>query len=132
MPFTFLLFITRKPTLTPTEFKTHWDAAHVALLQSTAGPYFPLTHTRRYIARPAAEATTGSWPASVLVGTQEDFAYDWIAELVFEDEAAFQEFMGAVSEPEAARRIAEDEERFIVREKMRAVVLGETSVTSRE
>ena len=126
--FTFLLFITRKPTLSPDEFRSHWDTIHVELLRSIAGEHFPMTHTRRYIARTNQD---GAWPASILVGAQEDFTYDGIAELVFPDEAAFHKFFAIVSEPEAAARIAADEEAFIVREKMKAVVLGETSVTTR-
>lgn len=131
MSFTFFLFITRKPTLTPTEFKTHWDTVHIPLLQSIAGEDFPISHTRHYIARPPQQNIDGTWPAAVLVGGQEDFPYDGIAELVFENEKAFQRFMGKVSEPEAAARIAADEEMFGVREAMRAVVKAGTSVTSR-
>jgi hypothetical protein len=129
MSFRFLLFITRKPTLTPAEFQSHWDTKHVELLKSIAGDAFPLTHTRHYIRRTAHDS---SWPAAVLVGTQEDFTYDGIAELVFPSEAAFQTFFSIVSAPEAAARIAADESTFIIREQMKAVVLGETSVTRRE
>lgn len=142
MPFTFLLFIPRNPALTPTEFKTHWETIHIPLLKSIAGPLFPLTHTRHYISRPAQDPShpdpksnsdkdNEAWPAAVLVGTQEDFTYDGIAELVFENEVAFHTFMAKMGEEENAKRISEDEERFIVRERMRAVVKGGTEVTGR-
>ncbi|KAF1959505.1 hypothetical protein CC80DRAFT_406193 [Byssothecium circinans] len=130
MAFSFFLFITRKPTLTPAEFKKHWDTKHVELIKSIAGEHFPITHTRHYIARPTEQNST--WPAAVLVGSQEDFTYDGIAELVFHDEQAFQTFFATVSAPEAAAKIAADEENFTVREKMKAVVKGDTSVTSRD
>ncbi len=129
MTFSFLLFITRKPTITPAEFKEHWDNVHVELLKSIAKEHFPITHTRHLIARPAEE--NGIWPAAVLIGAQEGFTFDGIAELVFEDETAFKTFYGLVSEPEAAAKIAADEETFIVREQMRAVVKSSTTVTSR-
>ncbi|KAK3202101.1 hypothetical protein GRF29_161g156383 [Pseudopithomyces chartarum] len=129
MPFKLLLFITRKPTVSPAEFKDHWDNKHVALLKSIAGDKFPLTHTRNCISR---TEDNGTWPANVIVGTQEDFSYDGIAELVFENEAAFKTFFAIISESEAAARIAADEEVFAVREKFKAIVLGETSVTSRD
>ncbi|KAF2705618.1 hypothetical protein K504DRAFT_460331 [Pleomassaria siparia CBS 279.74] len=129
MVFIVLLYITRKPTLTPSEFRHHWDTQHVQLLKSIAGEDFPITHTRHYIARPTE--VNGAWQAAVLLGGQEDFSYDGIAELVFEDEDAFHTFFASVSAPEAAASIAEDEDRFIVREKTRAVVAGETSVTAR-
>ncbi|KAF1972134.1 hypothetical protein BU23DRAFT_166488, partial [Bimuria novae-zelandiae CBS 107.79] len=70
MTFSLLLFITRKPTLTPAEFKAHWDNTHVELLKSIAGDKFPLTHTRRYIAR---TEDNGTWNAAVIAGTQDDF-----------------------------------------------------------
>jgi hypothetical protein len=129
MTATILLFITRKPTITPAEFKTHWDTKHVELLKSIAGENFPLTHTRHYIAR---QPENGSWPAVILIGAQEDFSYDGIAELVFPDESALQTFFGIMSAPEAAARIAEDEETFSVREKMKMVVMGEKSVSTKD
>jgi hypothetical protein len=136
MTFKLLLFATRKPTLTPAEFRTHWETVHTPLIQSIAGSAFPLSHTRRYIARTPSPSSTSdtsnTWPAAVLVGAQEDFSYDGIAELVFEDQGAFEKFMGVVSGEEAAKRIADDEEAFLAREKLRAVVLGETESTSRE
>ncbi|KAF1967258.1 hypothetical protein BU23DRAFT_366027, partial [Bimuria novae-zelandiae CBS 107.79] len=101
-----------KPTLTPAAFKARWDA-HATLLKTIAGLSFPLTHTRRYIARTEGK---GAWPAAMLVGTQEDFTYDGIAELVFEDKGAFETFIGVISAPEATARIAKNEDGFIVRE----------------
>jgi hypothetical protein len=128
MSFSFLLFITRRPDLTPDQFKTHWDTKHVELLKSIAGNKFPTSHTRTYISRPAE--LNASWPATVLVGSQEDFSYDGIAELIFKDEAAFQAFFSVVNEPVNAAKIAADEEAFIVREAMRAVVIGSKSFTT--
>ncbi|KAF2462590.1 uncharacterized protein BDR25DRAFT_127518 [Lindgomyces ingoldianus] len=130
MGFRFFLFITRKPTLTPTEFMTHWDTKHVELLKNITGEDFPISHTRHYIARPTEQ--NGTWPAAVLIGGQEDFSYDGIAELVFENEQAFQTFYAKVSDPEAAAKIAADEETFIVREAMKAVVKADTSVSLRK
>ncbi|KAF2000884.1 hypothetical protein P154DRAFT_522159 [Amniculicola lignicola CBS 123094] len=128
MTFSVLLFITRKPTITPSDFKTYWDTTHIELLKSVGGEHFPISHTRHYIARPTEVA--GSWPAAVLVGTQDDFTYDGIAELVFKDEDGFKAFFGLVSAPDAAARIAADEDKFTVREKMKAVVVGGSSITS--
>ncbi|PVI00357.1 hypothetical protein DM02DRAFT_527236 [Periconia macrospinosa] len=130
MVFSFFLFVTRKPGLTPAAFKKYWDEKHVGLIKSIAGEHFPITHTRHYIARPAEENST--WPAAILIGSQEDFTYDGIAELVFQDEQAFQTFFAIVSTPEAAAQLAADEEIFIVREKTKAVVKGDTSITSRD
>lgn len=68
----------------------------------------------------------------MLVGTQADFDYDVIAELVFDDEAAFRAFFARVSEREVAERIAGDEERFLERGRLRGVVVGDCVVTMGE
>jgi hypothetical protein len=130
MSFRLLLFVTRRPDLSPEEFKAHWETKHVELIKSIAGDQFPISHTRTYLARPA-QAENATWPAAVLVGSQEDFSYDGFAELVFADEAAFKSFFALVSEPENAAKIAADEEKFAVRESIKAVVIGDKTVTSK-
>lgn len=131
MPYSILIFAYRLPSLTPSEFRSHWENSHIPLVKSIAGNHFPLSHTRRYIHR-GVGGDDNSHPASVLVGTQQDFEYDGIAELMFEDENAFQTFFGIITQPEAAAKIAEDEEKFLDRKRMTAVVVGETTVTERK
>ena len=132
MPFKVLIFAHRKPGLSPTQFKDHWENSHIPLIQKLSGPSFPTTHSRRYIHRiEATDATSDdpasneSYPATVLVGRQADFSYDGFAELTFEDETAFQTFFGIISQGEAAKQLAEDEEKFLDRAKMTAVVVGD-------
>lgn len=127
MPYTILIFAYRKPGLSPAEFKSHYETRHIPLLASHAGPLFPITHTRHYIQRTEHGP---DYAATVLVGTQADFGYDAFAELVFEDEGKFRAFFGRVSEPEAAKQIAADEEKFLDRGRMRVVVGGEVVATS--
>ena len=67
-----------------------------------------------------------------MVGTQEAIDYDGFAELTFENEEAFMAFVRAVSQGDAAARIAEDEEKFSDRGRMVIVRVGETNVTRRE
>lgn len=134
MPFTILLILHRLPTLTPTAFKTHYETTHMPLIRSLAGPTFPNSHTRHYIQRTSSPPSSNNnnnnnsnadpYPATVLIGTQADFEYDAFALLEFDDEAAYQRFFGVISEEGAAGRIAEDEEMFLDRGRMRAVVLG--------
>ena len=103
------------------------------LLRSLAGPDFPLSHTRRYIARTSSTDKPGEskHPATVLVGTQADFEYDAIAELVFDDETGFLTFSAKMAEKEAAEQIAKDEEAFLDRARMTAVVLDSCAATGR-
>lgn len=67
-----------------------------------------------------------------LVGSQPDFQDDALAGLTIKDAAAFQTFMGFVSQGEAKEIIARDEEMFMDRGKMAAVVVGETVATAGE
>ena len=73
----------------------------------------------------------GECPASVLIGTQQDFDFDAAAQLVFEDEAAFRKFMAKANDPEVQRKLEEDDEKFTDRTKTRAVALRDICVTKR-
>ena len=132
MAYRVLIFAYRKPGTTPAAFKSHYESSHVPLVQSIAGAHFPKAHVRRYIHRTerSASATDDDYPASVLAGAQSDFEYDAIAELIFDDEVAFQTFFGLVSQPEAADKISKDEDMFLDRAKMKVVVLGDCVTTS--
>ncbi|KAI1381210.1 EthD domain-containing protein [Hypoxylon crocopeplum] len=136
MVYSILLFATRKPGTTPEQFKAYYEGVHMPLLREIAGPQFPLSHTRRYIHRSEGQAqdTTrnATTPAQVLLGSQADFDYDVIGELVFTDAAAFQTFMGLTHAPENAARVAADEEKFLDRSQLRVVALGATEVTKKE
>lgn len=134
IPYTILLLVYRLPSLTPTAFKNYYETTHIPLLKSLTGPLFPDSHTRHYISRTAntsGDNRNGTYPAMVIIGTQQDFEYDAIAELMFANQTAFQAFLNRVSQPEVAQKIANDEDRFIDRARLRAVVLGSTTVTRR-
>lgn len=125
-PYTVLIFAYRKPGISPAEFKSHYESSHVPLVESIAGSLFPKSHTRHYIQR----ADGADHPATVLVGSQADFGYDAIAELIFDNEAAFQAFFARVTEPKAAEKIAQDEDKFLDRARMKVVIEGDRIVTS--
>ena len=128
-----LLFSYRKPGLSPTDVRSHYESIHVLLLQSIAGSHFPKIHGRCYIYRSEGEDSesleTSSYPAAVLMRAQADLEYDAIAELTFGDEAAFETFRDIVSDEEAADRIAKDEEMFLDRGRLKIVVGGERAFT---
>ncbi|KAF2467316.1 uncharacterized protein BDR25DRAFT_305713 [Lindgomyces ingoldianus] len=142
MVYTIVLFVSRKPGFSIAQFKEHWEGKHIPLLKSIAGPSFPLSHTRNYVARvgggagtragvsPGVDATSTS--PVVLVGNVEAVDWDGYAELKFRDELHFQQFFALVNEPEAAAKIQEDEERFSDSEKFKVVVLGETISTGQD
>lgn len=116
-PYTIIIFVTRKSDISPEQFKDHWENVHVPLLQSLAGPRFPLSHTRHYLARDSASPT---YPLNMLVGKPENINFDGFAIISFASEEAFRDFVPIFSLPE----VAEDEDLFTDRESLRAVVMG--------
>ncbi|KAI1380046.1 EthD domain-containing protein [Hypoxylon crocopeplum] len=136
MTYSVIVFVTRKPGTTPEQFKHHYDNVHIPLIRGIAGPFFPLSHTRRYIYRSEGEAqdTTrnAATPAQVLLGSQADFDYDAIIEMTFSDAEAFQGFLGCLHGAENGPTVIGDEERFIDRAQFRAAILGTTETTMRE
>ena len=129
MPYKVVLFLWRRPNLTPTQFHDYYENNHVPIMKALCGDTFPKTHVRNYVQRSTTPDTNGNYPATVIVGGQDDFSYDAWAELIFDDEDAFKRLHARVSEPDRAKLIAEDEENFLDRSKLRAVVVGEVNVT---
>jgi hypothetical protein len=126
MTFTVLLFASRKPNSTPTEFRDYFENKHIPLLRSICGDTFPSSYTRHYTAQ--AESDTGFDPV-VLVGDKHDVTWDVLALCGFEDQAQFQQYGALVSEPDTAKRIAKDLENFADGSKTKLVVSGETVST---
>lgn len=131
MPYRILMFVYRKPGTTPEQFKRHYEEIHIPLIQSLAGSSFPRKHSRRYIDR--QEQTTGpdnrhnpeEYPATLLSGTQENFDYDAIVELEFEDLAAFQDFFGVLSQPDVSVKVKDDCDIFMDQSKGPSVVIND-------
>jgi uncharacterized protein (TIGR02118 family) len=122
---TVVVFVTRKPGLSPAAFHDHWENKHVPLLKRLSGSRFPRCHTRHYLKR---DATSPDCPATTLVGASADFTYDGFAVVRFDSEGAFDEFLPIMTSPE----VAEDEERFTDRAKLKAVVVGDVRATVTE
>lgn len=76
--------------MSPSDFTHHY---HMPLLESLAGSDFPKSHARRYIQqtedKESSPSARNQYPAAVLLGSQTDFEYDAITELIFESEKAF-------------------------------------------
>ncbi|KAJ4393994.1 hypothetical protein N0V93_003211 [Gnomoniopsis smithogilvyi] len=140
MSYQILYFAYRKPGTTPAQFRAHYEERHMTKIKQMTADNFPLSHVRRYIHRtsidpsstnPKASERNPYTPATVLSGTQTDFDYDAIVEMTFENEDAFKVFCGILQTPENAKWIAEDEGKFLDRQKQPpVVVLGD--ITSQE
>ncbi|CAI6340421.1 unnamed protein product [Periconia digitata] len=133
MTYSIVIFVTRKPTITPDEFKDYWENHHIPLLQSLTGDSFPRQHRRQYLARIERKGFGGPAnkdnPPLVLRGSPEDFDFDGIAELTWDDEDTFRKFYKAIYSTEAAAKLARDEEIFLDPGKLKTVVVHEAMST---
>ncbi|KAF2661217.1 hypothetical protein K491DRAFT_481729 [Lophiostoma macrostomum CBS 122681] len=129
MPFTVILLVTRKPGLELSAFRNHWEHTHIPLLKSLVGDDFPLSHTRHYLDRDTALPAS---PANVLKGAQEDFAFDALALWTFADQAHWERFKGKWKREDVRARLEGDEEGWMDRGRLRAVVVGWTGSTGRD
>lgn len=126
MPYTALVFFTRKPGTSPKEFQHYFENNQVPFLKQSAGDAFPVSHTRIYIKR----SEEGDNPAEVLVGSQDQFNFDGIALMEFEDAADGKRFTDATHQPETLAKF-ENNPNLPDRTKARAVVVDQIYVTKR-
>ena len=123
MPYNILIFVTRKSGISHVEFKKHYETTHIPLLQLYGGEHFPNSHKRHYL-----QFNENNEP-TVVQGNKAAFDFDAIAEVSFNDEAAFQAFLAALRVEEASKTLRMDEEKFSDGEKMRIVVVGDVQET---
>ena len=135
MLYTVCLFLTRKPTITSDQFRIHWEDTHIPLLKSLVGPLFPLHYKRLYFARTERMGFGGpanrDHPLFLLRGSPDNFDFDAVAELTWEDERTFQEFYKAIYETKTAAKLAVDEAQFMDSGSSKSVVVGHTADTTR-
>lgn len=105
-------FLTRKAGMEMQAFIDHYENNHVPLILSLAS--VPTIYKRNYLVKGHA--------LNLDDGTT---TFDCVTELVFQDRAAFETWLGHVSGPGAGEQVAADEERFLDRSKTRAFVIEE-------
>jgi hypothetical protein len=96
MPYTIAAFVTRKPTMSPTDFQAAYES-HVPFLRDTVGSAgSPETFARLYVRR-AKDDPAGLKPIS-LTDSPAEFNHDVVAYLTFRDEEHAQVFQDAYRE----------------------------------
>jgi len=123
MPYNVLIFVTRKSGISHSDFKKHYETSHMPLLQFYGGEHFPKSHRRHYLHFSENEQPT------VVRGDKAAFGFDAIAEVSFDDEAAFHAFMAVLVKEEASKAIIMDENKFVDREKLTVVFVGDVQET---
>ena len=109
------------------------------VVQSITGANFPKRSTRRYVQRnsndsanlPESDNSNAKWVAPSIWGTAEEIDIDAVFTLDFDDEAACKKFVEIINQEDAKQKLAADEEMFLDRGKLRAVVQGEVNVIER-
>jgi hypothetical protein len=127
---TILLFLTRDAALTFDEFQHHYEHTHLPLAHTLLSDVWPTTFRRRYLARVNRKGFGGpanpDRPALTLRGQVSDIDCDCIGEMNFPSEKAFRQFYKKYHEKEIAAVLAEDENRFLEKGKVKVIVVGET------
>ncbi|KAF2790467.1 hypothetical protein K505DRAFT_327567 [Melanomma pulvis-pyrius CBS 109.77] len=116
MPFTIAAFVTRKPDISPVDFKSAYEK-HLSILKEATGDSYADSVTRHYVKRVKADPT-GEKPLT-FTGSEQTFGYDLVVFFTFADEAAagvFQEKYGAAQE-----KIAGDAGAFAQLDKFRVI-----------
>ncbi|KAH6616801.1 EthD domain-containing protein [Boeremia exigua] len=133
MAYTILLFVTRRPDLSPEAFRDHYENVHIPLAQRLCAGSWPYKFTRQYLARITRRGFGGpanpDRPPLLLRGDADVIDYDVVSEMTFESEGAFQAFYKRIYEKDVAAKLAADENEFLQLGKTRVVVVGETVST---
>ena len=134
MSYSIIVFLWRKPGLTPEDFRHHYETKHMPLLYALLGQNFPKSHTRFYLTRQLlstdlADTSNANHAPRIFFGNTADFDYDTCASIVFEDELAFDAFYARLKEPDVAKVLGEDEDKFLWRQKLIVAVAGAPCVS---
>lgn len=113
-PIKALLFCYRLPTLTDEDFCAYIEDTHSPLVRSLLGNDYPASHERYYTAKSSGYA----------MGTVSEDDPDMVAVITYGSREAMQRSMKVRNSDGVREKIQEDEARFMVRERVKLVVLG--------
>lgn len=99
------------------------------LLKSIVGEDFPLSHTRHYV---DLDLNGGSHPLHPPFGAPDNFTYDAIAVFTFINKDHWDRFVAKCKQPDASRRLSEDDEKFQDYKKLKPVFIEDTKSTGRD
>jgi uncharacterized protein (TIGR02118 family) len=113
MTFKTIALLKAKPGLSRAEFVDYYEARHAPLVRQLMPGI--VDYRRNYVSAEGGYAFAETPP----------FDYDSVTEIWFDDRAAYEAAIAVVSEPDAAARLAADEENFIDRARTRMFVVDE-------
>lgn len=112
--FKILVFLTRRPGMTLSAMREHYETVHLPLARRT----FPqiIEHRR-------------NWPDEKGIFFPENLdppPFDCITEIWFEDRSGFDDMLKLLADPVASEEIKQDELKFLDRERCGIMVVEET------
>lgn len=113
-----IALLKRKPGLSRQAFIDYYETRHAVLIRELLPEI--VEYRRNYIERDGLFEFGGAAPID----------FDVITEIWLEDRAAYDRFIARATEPEIARRIAEDEENVFDRSASRMMVVEERGAGS--
>lgn len=127
MVYAMIILFSRNENVTHNEFKTILENEWVPLLEKVAGPVFPLTYVRRYVAHAGNEEQRKregplGLPA-LMVGQNESIPWDCLVECTFEDDLHLQQFFALINEEEPAEKLIACEATFSDVHKLRIIAM---------
>ena len=114
MPFKTIALLKAKPGISRAEFVDYYETRHAPLVRELMPGI--VDYRRNYVQADGAFAFAETPP----------FDYDSVTEIWYRDRAAYDAAIAAVSQPDAAARLAADEENFIDRARTRMFVVEES------
>lgn len=125
--YVFILTV-RNPKLTYAKFRDHYENTHVPILRKGLGDTFPYRNTRHYIKEDGADGLA----AIFVMGNPKDVPFDAITVLEFQDEAARTACMMRAGDEAFQKVLAEDEEKFLDRNKCQMILVGSSVLTTND
>ncbi|KAF7513053.1 hypothetical protein GJ744_011319 [Endocarpon pusillum] len=123
-------FETRKPELSPAEFKDYYDNVHVPVIQEAMGSSFPKSHARYYVKQQSEDPNNAnSTLPLVLIGSVADIDYDALVIMTFENRQQFLEFQTKYGEPDIAAKIGASADKFTIQSKLKVIGLDHPHIT---
>jgi hypothetical protein len=105
----FLIFIKRRPDMSPDEFRDYYENVHAKIGKTIVPDVGAFKYVRRYI-----QPLAGS-----VAERAEDLEYDEITEVWFKDFEKFKAVAERVSRGELSPEVEEDEKKFMDRSRTR-------------
>lgn len=142
MALTILMFYTRRPDLTPAQFRDHMESKYFPIVKEVMGSHIPVMTTLRYVERCgggfgdrlgatlASKYRNDDNAPVLLVGYPKDLGWDAMVEMSFKDGLHLTQGYAATNSAEG-QRIRDAEEKFIIPEAMKVVLMDRVSLTDR-